>query len=213
MPVLSKKGFIKSLWVHLHGLALLGQGEPACFHWELCLLALGHSSRSNFHRRSPEHQELRDLNWSARPSPWQRLSFWSSLSTLGTSFAQIFRIFRSSWIIVCTVPTLTSNYALIVSIDTRRSLSMKIFICPINAGVLTSFLLPNLSSSLTDSLPSLNLLCYSNTEARFMQGAPKAVWCILYVSVAFVLSLKQNFIAYSLSKVSSCPDFIFEIHQ
>ena len=37
----------------------------------------------------------------------QRLSFWSSLSTLGTNLAQIFRIFSSSRIIVCTVPTLT----------------------------------------------------------------------------------------------------------
>ena len=31
--------------------------------------SLGHSSRFSFHCRSPEHQELRDLNWSARPSP------------------------------------------------------------------------------------------------------------------------------------------------
>ena len=31
--------------------------------------SLGHSSRSSFHHRLPEHQELRDLNWSARPSP------------------------------------------------------------------------------------------------------------------------------------------------
>ena len=138
--------------------------------------SLGHSPRSSFHRRSPEHQELQDLNWSARPSPWwQRLSFWSSLTTLGTSFAQIFRIFSSSRIIVCTVPTLASNYALIVSINTRRSLSMKFFIWPINSGILTSLLLPHLSSSLTDSLPSLNLLCLSKTDARFMQDALKAV--------------------------------------
>ena len=75
-----------------------------------------------------------------------------------TNFAQIFRIFSSSRIIVCTAPTLTSNCALIVSIDTRRSLSMKFFIWPINSGVLSSLRLPHLSSSLTDSLPSLNLL-------------------------------------------------------
>ena len=31
--------------------------------------SLDHSSRSSFHRRSPEHQELQELNWSARPSP------------------------------------------------------------------------------------------------------------------------------------------------
>ena len=46
-----------------------------------------------------------------------------------------------------------------------------------------------------------------------MQDAPKAVWSIPYVSVAFFPSLKQNFIAYPFSKVSSCPDCIFEIHQ
>ena len=34
-----------------------------------------------------------------------------------------------------------------------------------------------------------------------MQDAPKAVWNIPYVSVAFFPSLKQNFIAYRSSKV------------
>ena len=46
-----------------------------------------------------------------------------------------------------------------------------------------------------------------------MQDAPKAVWSIPYVSVAFFPSFKQNFIAYRSSKVSSRPDCIFEIHQ
>ena len=41
----------------------------------------------------------------------------------------------------------------------------------------------------------------------------KAVWSIPYVSVAFFLSLKQNFMAYRSSKVSSRPDCILEIHQ
>ena len=99
------------------------------------------------------------------------------------------------------------------SINTRWSLSMKFFVWPINSGVLTSLLLPHLSSSLTDSLLYLNLLCHSKTDARFMQDAPKAVWSILYVSVAFFPSLKQNFIAYHSSKVSSHPDCIFGIHQ
>ena len=43
-----------------------------------------------------------------------------------------------------------------------------------------------------------------------MQDAPKAVWSISYISVAFFPSLKQHFIAYCSSKVSDC---IFEIHQ
>ena len=46
-----------------------------------------------------------------------------------------------------------------------------------------------------------------------MQDAPKAVWSIPCVSMAFFPSLKQNFIAYHSSKVSSRPDCIFEIHQ
>ena len=87
---------------------------------------------------------------------------------------------------------------------------MKFFIWPINSSVLTSLLLPHLSSSLTNSLPSLNLLCHSKTDARFMQDGRKAVWSIPNVSVAFFPSLKQNFIAYRSSKVSDC---IFEIHQ
>ena len=84
---------------------------------------------------------------------------------------------------------------------------------PINFVELTSLLLPHLSSSLTDSLPSLNLLCRSKTDARFMQDAPKAVGSIPYVSVAFFPSLKHNFIVYRSSKVSSRPNCIFEIHQ
>ena len=63
---------------------------------------------------------------------------------------------------------------------------------------------PHLSSSLPDSLPSLNL----------MQDGWKALWSIPYVSVAsFFPSLNPNFIAYRSSKVSSRSDCIFEIHQ
>ena len=46
-----------------------------------------------------------------------------------------------------------------------------------------------------------------------MQDGRKVVWSIPYVSVVFFPSLKQNFIAYRSSKVSSRPDCIFEIHQ
>ena len=76
-----------------------------------------------------------------------------------------------------------------------------------------SLLLPHLSSSLTDSLPSFNLLCHLKINARSMQDCPKALWSIPYVSVAFFRSLNHNFIAYRSSKVSSRPDCIFEIHQ
>ena len=44
-----------------------------------------------------------------------------------------------------------------------------------------------------------------------MQDAPKAVWSILYVSVAFFPSFKKNFIAYRSSKESSRPDCILKL--
>ena len=65
-----------------------------------------------------------------------------------------------------------------------------------NSGVLTFLLLPHLSSSLTDSLLSLNLLCHSKTDARLKQDGRKAVRSIPYVSGELFPSLKQNFIAY-----------------
>ena len=92
------------------------------------------------------------------------------------------------------------------------TLTLTLTLWPINSGVLTSLLLPH-SSSLTDSLPSLNLLCHSKTYTGFMQDALKALWSISYVSVAYFPSLKQNFIAYRSSKVSSRLDCIFEIQQ
>ena len=79
-----------------------------------------------------------------------------------------------------------------------------------NSGVLTSLILPHISSSLTDSLPSLSLLCHSKTDARSMQDDRKAVWSIQYISAVFLPSLKHNFIVYRSSKVFDC---IFEIHQ
>ena len=63
--------------------------------------------------------------------------------------------------------------------------TLTLTVWPINSGVLTSLLLPHLSSSLTESPPSLKLLCHTKTDARFMQDAPKPVWSIPYVSVAF----------------------------
>ena len=43
-----------------------------------------------------------------------------------------------------------------------------------------------------------------------MQDAPKAVWSIPYIFVAYFASWKHNFIAYHSSKVLDC---IFEIYQ
>ena len=95
-----------------------------------------------------------------------------------------------------------------------KSAGRFLILWPTNSGALTSLLLPHLSSSLTDSLPSLNLLYHSKTDGRYMQDGQKAVCSIPYVSVAsFFPSLKQNFLAYRSFKLSWHPDCIFEIHQ
>ena len=76
------------------------------------------------------------------------------------------------------------------------------------ANQLWSLLLPHLSSSLTDSLPSLNLIPLKNwwsIHARWSKSRLKHSmrFCGIF------LNLKRNFIAY---RSSSRPDCIFEIH-
>ncbi len=65
----------------------------------------------------------------------------------------------------------------------------------------------------TESLPELpsNLNIVTLTLTLWLINSQKAVWSIPYVCVAFFPSLKQNFIAYCSSKVSSRLDCIFEI--
>ena len=113
--------------------------------------------------------------------------------------------FEESWPLPTeSLPELSKNLNLV---------TLTLTLWPIDSGILTSLLLLHLSSSLTDSLPSLNLLCYSKTDARFMLDGRQAVWSIPYVSVPFFPTLKQNFTASRSSEVSSHPDCIFEIHQ
>ena len=86
--------------------------------------------------------------------------------------------------------------ALIVSIDTRRSLSTKFFIWPINSGVLTSY--SSHTSHYPSETPCLPWISYA-TQKLMLDSCKmnrKAVWSLPYVSVAFFPSLKQNFIAY-----------------
>ena len=121
----------------------------------------------------------------------------------------VFFMFRDSYVlciyvmnILCTFPIFMYGYV-----------TLTLTLWPINSGVLTSFLLPHLPSSLTDSLPSLNLLSHSKTDARSMQDGRKAVWSFHTFLWHFFPSLKHNSIAYRSSKVSRRPDCIFEIHQ
>ena len=71
------------------------------------------------------------------------------------------------------------------------------------------FLTPPTPLIIPHRLPAfLESLMPLKTDARFMQHGRKAVWSIPYV--AFFPGLKQNFIAYRSSKVSSRPDCILK---
>ena len=68
-------------------------------------------------------------------------------------------------------------------------------------------IIPHWLPAFLESLMPLKNWCSINARCS------KVVWSIPYVPVAFFPSLKQNFIAYRFSKVSSRSDCIFEIHQ
>ena len=71
----------------------------------------------------------------------------------------------------------------------------------------TPLIIPHRLPAFLESLMALKNWCSIHARSR------KTVWSIPYVSMAFFPSLKQNFIAYHSSKVSSHPDCSFEIHQ
>ena len=72
----------------------------------------------------------------------------------------------------------------------------------------------------SDFLTPPTLLIIPHRLPAFLESLmPLKNWCSIHARCSksslkhFFPSLKQNFIAYRSSKVSSCPDCIFEIHQ
>ena len=76
------------------------------------------------------------------------------------------------------------------------------------------FLTPSLhlSSSPTDSLSSLNLLCHSKTDARFMLDDRKIFWSIPYVSCGIFQVYNRILLHIALLSVLMSR-LHFEIHQ
>ena len=148
------------------------------FHLLNCLI----TTASELREQGLDYREAEELSWcpSWSNSLWQRWSCGLVHCPGGNATDPIWRVLASS-------DGISSSSPLKPHIVTLT-------LWPINSGVLTFLLLLHLSSSLTDTLPSLNLLCHSKTHARFMQDGWKAVWSIPYISVAFFPSLKQNFI-------------------
>ena len=168
--------------------------------------SLSHRSKSSFHRRSPEHQELCDLNWSARPSPCCHDNVFLS-DLLWAPFAQIFHIFSSSQIIVCTVSTQTSQlctYCLYrhttVIIHEIRYLVNQLW-CSDFLTPPTLLIIPHRLPAFLESLMPFKNWC--SIHARCSKSSLK------HFIHFFGIFFKQNFIAYRSSKVSSRPDCIF----
>ena len=157
--------------------------------------SLDHSSRSSFRRRSPEHQELQDLNWSARPSPCCHDNVFLSdllLSTLGTNFAQNFRILSSSRIIVYSSHTDNKlcNYCLYryptVLIHEILYLANQLWFSDF-LTLHTPLIIPHRLPAFLESLMPLK------TDAGFMKDAPNTVWSIPYVFCGIFSKFKAEF--------------------
>ena len=72
----------------------------------------------------------------------------------------------------------------------------------------TPLIIPHRLTAFLESLMPLKNWC--SIHARLLEKQSEAFYTFLW---PFFPSLKQNFIAYRSSKVSSCPDCIFELHQ
>ena len=108
-----------------------------------------------------------------------------------------------------TVPTLTSNWAHYLYRHTTVPIHETLYLanqlwCSDFLTPPTPLITPHRLPAFLEFLMPLRNRC--SIHARWSKNSP-------YVSVAFFPSLKQNFIAYRSSKVSSRPDCNFEIHQ
>ena len=94
------------------------------------------------------------------------------------------------WRVLASLAELPKNLNIVT-----QTLSLWLISC----GVLTSLLLPHLLSSHIDSLSSLNLLCHSKTDARFMQDGRKPVCGIFckfqteFYCISFFWSVRLHF--------------------
>ena len=136
------------------------------------------------------YREREELSWcpSWSNSYWQGWSWGLVHCPSGNATNPIWRVLESSDGISYWTP-LKSQYS-----NPKPNLLANQLWCIDFLTPFTPLIIPH------NSLPSLSLLCHSKTDARFMQDAPKAVWSIPYVSVAFYPSLKTKFYCISFFK-------------
>ena len=166
------------------GLAFLGLGEPACFHWELCLLVIavdpafiaGHQSIKNCGIWIDQLDHLSAVKTTSfflifSEHPWDKLH----ANLLHLQFLAKNCVYSSHTDIkLCTYCLYRHTMVLIHKI---------LYLA--NQLWCSDFLTPPTPLVIPHKFPAFLESQYA-TDARFMQDAPK-------VSVAFFPSLKQEF--------------------
>ena len=144
---------------------------------------------------------------------WQHLSFWSSLSTLGTNFAQIFRIFSSSRY-NCVYSSETDIRLCTYCLYRHTTVLIHEILYLAHQPECSDFLTPPTPLLIPHRLPAfleylMLLKNWFSIYARLSKSSLKISIC----SCVLFSNLKQNFMTYRSSKVSSRPGCIFENHQ
>ena len=173
--------------------------SPQLFHNDDSLWAKGITK--GHREQGLDYKEGEELSWcpSWSNSLWQRCSCGLVHCPAGNITDTIWRVLASSDGISSWTPLKPQH-------SNRNRLANQLWCIDFLTPPTPLIIHQRLPSFLESLMPLKN---WCSIHAR----CSKAVWSIPYVSEAFFPSLKQNFIAYHSSKVSSHPDYIFEINQ
>ena len=196
IPWTSRKAISITLVLDMDTLAFLGLDDNALFYSRLCRLVSG--SYSKIHDSSPVTTLFSKLGSvsSCFKMSWHictRRSFRPSFSNLGTTFAQIFLIPRSSIMILHTFSLFIPSSSATILTVRRRSLRTFCLTRSTFSSVLLVDDLPLLWSSSTSSLPSLNLLCHSKRRVLCIVPSPWTFWGNFSVLVGVFPRRTRNF--------------------
>ena len=202
MPVLSKKGSSKVCrWICSIWSSWVWESQHAST-WNSVSWSLGHRSRSSFHRRATKTAGSELIGSTISLVSWQRLSFWSSLRSLGKKLREnlpYLQFLANNCVYNFHTDIKLCTYCLyrLTAVLIHEILYLA------NQLWCSDFFTPPTPLIIPDRLLAfLNLLWLSKADAQYMQDDPKAFWSIPYVSVVFFPSLKQFLLHIVLLK---CP--------
>ena len=167
---------------------LLGSGRASMLPLGTLSLGLWVVAEDPASSQVTRTSRLRDLNWSARPSPCCHNNVFLKIFSEHLGNKRIAHLMHLRFLANNCVYSSQTDIKLCTYCLYRHTTVVidEILYLANQLGCSDLLTPPHLTSSLTDTLPSLNLLCHSKTDARLMQDGPKAVWGILYVSVGFL---------------------------